>query len=310
MRSVQRNITGLPRDFFATSPWRAPGTAPVLGSGCGVGGGSIGDIFMNGGWLGKSSPYPQGMDGAKLPKTAAPAEVWTRGGTAEVAFALVANHGGGYSYRLCPADGEVNEKCFQAHQLDFAGKGSEIVYTNGTRTAIPRRTTREGTFPAGSEWARNPVPSCRNCDSVFDQCGAPLPMVPGPIKNFSDVTDPVWVWERQVACMSKCITPFLETGDDDDGHGVINRCKGQTQFPEPAPGISGWGGSTLPYPNWWPYPSADTVNAPDDYGWKWSVADKVAVPRDLKPGNYLLSWRWDSEASTQVWQNCADVTLV
>ena len=106
--------------------------------------------------------------------------------------------------------------------------------------------------------------------------------------------------------MSKCMAPYTESGDDDDGHGhdVLNRCKGQTQFPEPAPGISGWGGSTLPYPNLWPNPSADKVN------WKWSVADKVAVPRDLKPGNYLLSWRWDSEESTQVWQNCADVTLV
>ena len=27
-------------------------------------------------------------------------------------------------------------------------------------------------------------------------------------------------------------------------------------------------------------------------------------------GEYLLSWRWDCEESTQVWQNCADVVLV
>ena len=110
--------------------------------------------------------------------------------------------------------------------------------------------------------------------------------------------------------MSMCMTPYTGSGEDDDGHGhdVLFRCKGQTQFPEPAPGISGFQGTILP-PN--------KVNAPDDDGvpppnhdWKWSVADKVAVPRDLKPGNYLLSWRWDSEESTQVWQNCADVTLV
>jgi len=45
-------------------------------------------------------------------------------------------------------------------------------------------------------------------------------------------------------------------------------------------------------------------------GWKWSVADKVKVPTDLKAGPYLLSWRWDCEESVQVWQNCADVVLV
>jgi len=54
------------------------------------------------------------------------------------------------------------------------------------------------------------------------------------------------------------------------------------------PGLSGWGKG----------------------GWKWSVADKVRVPADLKPGPYLLSWRWDCEESIQVWQNCADVVLV
>merc|ERR1712032_1265817 len=26
-------------------------------------------------------------------------------------------------------------------------------------------------------------------------------------------------------------------------------------------------------------------------------------------GTYLLSWRWDCEESTQVWQNCADIEL-
>ena len=30
----------------------------------------------------------------------------------------------------------------------------------------------------------------------------------------------------------------------------------------------------------------------------------------MAPGSYLLSWRWDCEESTQVWQNCADVELV
>jgi len=38
-----------------------------------------------------------------LPKM--PSQVtWKAGETVEVAWALQANHGGGYQYRLCPAD--------------------------------------------------------------------------------------------------------------------------------------------------------------------------------------------------------------
>ena len=108
--------------------WRAPGSASVFGSGCGVAGGSK-DVYLNGGSI---KGYPQGMDGLELPKVGKP-EVWTRGKTAEIAWAIAANHGGkhsmnitvgpispyclrnsgGYSYRICPADGVVNEECFQ-----------------------------------------------------------------------------------------------------------------------------------------------------------------------------------------------------
>ena len=49
--------------------------------------------------------------------------------------------------------------------------------------------------------------------------------------------------------------------------------EGTAIFPEPAPGISGWGKG----------------------GWDFSIADTVKVPAGLKPGPYLLSWRWDCE---------------
>jgi hypothetical protein len=88
MRSVQLNVTGA-KDVYATSPWRAPGSAPVFGSGCGVGGGSD-DFYLNGGGI--TDPFTQGMDGLKLPKVGNP-EVWKRGETAEIAWAISANHG-------------------------------------------------------------------------------------------------------------------------------------------------------------------------------------------------------------------------
>lgn len=64
-------------------------------------------------------------------------------------------------------------------------------------------------------------------------------------------------------------------------------CPGATQFPEPMPGMSGFGKSIF----------------------RFSVVDQVMVPAGLEPGEYLLSWRWDCEQSDQVFQNCADIII-
>ena len=55
-----------------------------------------------------------------------------------MAWAIAANHGGGYSYRLCPATpaGDISEACFQRHQLDFDGTTSDILFGNGSRVAV------------------------------------------------------------------------------------------------------------------------------------------------------------------------------
>ena len=42
---------------------------------------------------------------------------------------------------------------------------------------------------------------------------------------------------------------------------------------------------------------------------KVNIVDRVVVPAALPAGEYLLSWRWDSEQTEQIWQNCADVTI-
>jgi len=43
--------------------------------------------------------------------------------------------------------------------------------------------------------------------------------------------------------------------------------------------------------------------------WDFSIQDTVAVP-NLPSGDYTLSWRWDTEINSQVWQNCADIEIV
>ena len=42
---------------------------------------------------------------------------------------------------------------------------------------------------------------------------------------------------------------------------------------------------------------------------KFSLKDKLIVP-NLPDGKYLLSWRWDCEQTPQIWNTCADITLV
>ena len=41
----------------------------------------------------------------------------------------------------------------------------------------------------------------------------------------------------------------------------------------------------------------------------YSIVDRVVIPAALPEGEYLLSWRWDCEQTTQIWQNCADVSI-
>merc|ERR1711865_1301154 len=45
----------------------------------------------------------------------------------------------------------------------------------------------------------------------------------------------------------------------------------------------------------------------DDH-YDFTVTDIVKVPK--KKGRYVLSWRWDSEQTPQVWANCALVDIV
>ena len=45
------------------------------------------------------------------------------------------------------------------------------------------------------------------------------------------------------------------------------------------------------------------------FGTIWSIMDRVQVPSNLPPGDYVLGWRWDTEELPQVWTNCADVQL-
>jgi len=64
-------------------------------------------------------------------------------------------------------------------------------------------------------------------------------------------------------------------------------------FDPPAPGLHGFGEYAPGY--------ASTFG--------FNIVDKVKVPSDIPLGNYVLSFRWDCEQTTQVWTTCSDIKI-
>ena len=102
-------------DWSYFNPWRAPGFAP-LASSCGVAG-AYGDYPDDTGGGNPVDGYPVLTLGTDLPETE-PSR-WYAGDVVEVAWAIRANHGGGYQYRVCPKWHNLGEDCFQSYVLPF-----------------------------------------------------------------------------------------------------------------------------------------------------------------------------------------------
>lgn len=267
-------------DGMKYHPWRAPGFAPVE-SPCGLAGGyytPTNGFPGNGGY--PPAGVQHGMDGRHVPESVR--SVWPKGSHQEVAVAVNANHGGGYSYRMCPKPNkfeQVTEDCFQRHPLNFVGDTQWVQWGDkiSSRIPVPAVRVSEGTNPRGSQWTRFPLPAC----------GGGLG---GDAAGGSDVAGRV------------------QAGPD------CNR----TQFPPPVPGLFGYGLTQCLFPNL-DIPTAGLFNGSRRCTeeevekvkrlFNVNFVDLVEVPTSLPAGDYVLSWRHDSEQTPQVWAACADITL-
>jgi len=275
-RSVSRAVaSGAFNDIYKHNPWRAPGFAPTADV-CGLAGGTPwGPNAPEAGDYVNTTYAHHGMRGSALPKMPT-GTVWKIGGEATVSWNVRNNHGGGYSYRLCPATSELTEACFQQHPLDFNQDKQAILFPNGTRISIPGTFISEGTSPKGSTWSMLPIPE----NGLGPRC------LPGP--NDTNATkNGCQKWEGRSNhnghVPGPCV-PCPETPGSD-----CSRCDN--------------GGKDTHTPAF-PPPVEGVVGAPVE-----GVLDVVKVPADLPPGEYVLGWRYDCEATAQVWQNCADITL-
>lgn len=272
-RTVNRDaVAGSPQDLYKHNPWRAPGTAPVANA-CGLAGGTPwADDVSEAGVYTTTEFAHHGMKGTDL-KPLDTGVQWKIGGQAEVVWQPENNHGGGYSWRLCPAVETLTEECFQKHPLNFVQDQQGIVFQNGTMKRIQGTFVTEGTYPAGSMWSTLPIPDTW----LGPRC------LPGP--NDTDATPfACKPWEK--GGVDGPCGPCPGTPGSD-----CSRCdnNGKPSFPPPCDGCMGGG---------------------DVHLHTMAVRDVVNIPSDLKPGKYILGWRWDCEATAQVWSNCADVTLV
>jgi len=175
---------------------------------------------------------------------------WHTGAAVEVAWALKAWHGGGYSYRLCEVGNKLDEDCFQKMHLDFTGNsslrwggigGQEVSFDS----AAKGWQVNTGTVPQSSMWRKIPIPRTVNEWNMYGASFEP-------------------VCEESEECRN-------------------------SHYKTPADGVCKCSG---------------------DWNDEVEIVDKVQIPAGLKPGKYVLGWRWDCEESTQVWGSCSDVTIV
>lgn len=270
-RSVNRNATaGSPEDIYKHNPWRAPGTAPVADA-CGLAGGTPWkrEVSEAGDYT-KTKFAHHGMSGTLL-KPLDTGVKWAIGGEAEVTWQVENNHGGGYSYRLCPADEPLTEDCFQKHPLDFVQEQQGIVFRNGTVVPIKGTFLTAGTFPTDSMWAMIPMPT----DALGPRC------LPGPndTKSTPNACQP---WEKGLVD-GPCV-PCPETAGSDCSR-CDNKWDKTPSFEPPCEGCQG----------------SNHLRA---------IRDVLKVPSNLRPGRYILGWRYDCEATAQVWSSCSDIILV
>jgi len=156
LRTFNREAAaGSPADIYQHNPWRAPGTAPVFDS-CGMAGGFT---HLEAGQAKYTATIhaTQGMHGSMLPP-APSGTVWTAGDVVQTAISIRANHGGGYSFRLCPLGHNLTEECFRKIPLPFVPGQQTLRWANGSELLIGGTYTSSGTFPVNSSWAMNPLP--------------------------------------------------------------------------------------------------------------------------------------------------------
>jgi len=236
-----------------------------------------------------------------------PRKLFGAGGIAEIQWSMIANHGGGYQYRLCKKSAMPTEECFQQTPLEFEGDYQWIQYCqNGNqfpsfagalpgtampgpfptcdqtnRTAIPAVKVSEGTLPKGSTWMRNPIPACGFPSQIggagHEGCG---------LFHGSKASDYQFAPPGPDSSRPGRLLGGFGAGECYVGTGAhthdVNKCVDKADKP-----------------------SKDLTLYST---FQFNIVDKVRVPK-VEPGEYIMSFRWEGEQTAQIWSTCSDVTI-
>jgi len=267
-----RTFTGALADIAMDhTPWRAPGFAPVYDS-CGIASGVPAGVDP-----GPINPSPvgikQGMSLQDLPKIPFVKKQWPAGSIQEAAWRFSANHGGGYAYRLCPKSefsAKSTEACFQKHHLQFVGNQSWIQFGQDTKN-------RSAITAVRTSEGTNPSGS-QWTKNPIPPCGG---LTGGDLHTHG--------------CNTAQFQPPLADIIKGNKYAPVDGLYGFGAMGHCIPGPAGF--CSLDEIKFW----AERMD--------FAIVDKFQIPKDLPAGEYLLSWRWDSEQTPQVWTHCADITI-
>merc|ERR1719271_230686 len=203
---------------------------------------------------------------------------WVAGGAQEVSYTIVANHGGGVQWRLCPLaalreeGGRLTDECFARTPLDFVGDTAWLEYTGSNSNATNAADNASSTHGARARVPYTPV-------------------------RVSEATSGAKV-SPAGSTWTKIGLPPCAGAAGGSGQGAGAQCA-EPQFTNELTAAGFWG-----------YGNGGSANSPalaavqDTY----SLVDTVRVPEGLE-GDFVVQWRWDSEQTAQVWTQCAVVTI-
>ena len=128
--------------------------------------------------------------------------------------ASFASLGGGYIFWLCPKSEPLTEECFRKIPLRF--EGPQILKWNDDSTEeISGTYVTEGTSPAGSMWAMNPLPQGPTEDFPAPCKAGSKERVPAPMANGQYGHNPgpcAGNWPTTVVIMDMVPCPRLPSG--------------------------------------------------------------------------------------------------
>lgn len=232
--------------------------------------GGVDHEVFNAGAFNTTKYAKQGNLGSKVLPKRPTGVQWKKGSIVTAAWQNTAEHGGGYQYRLCPASEPLTEECFQKTPLSFAESDFHTIVFG---EPSKNRKIFARVVPSG-------------VTGTGDWMMNPLTYGDEHCESCCD-----WVMPPGTHCNFTC------PGCGAPHHAADGAC------PVDCAHYSGL-----------PHGGADSKYWPNQLGGidthSFAVQDSLVVPATIPAGDYVLGWRWDCEATSQVWSNCADISII